>query len=243
MEELQALDELSKNDDLVIKPSDKGGNVVLMDKLDYKKMVEDLVKQTDTYQKLDHNPTDTFLGDLKLILSAAKEEKLISKEEFKYLFKLHPTTATIYAIPKVHKQRRPVPGRPIVSGNKSMTENISQYVDEFLAPFIPSLPSYIRDTKDVVIRLQDIQVTSQTKLASLDVEALYTNIRHDLGIKAVSTFLSTKSTQFSAHSEFILTLLKFLLTHNYFLFDGHYYLQTVGTVMGSKCAPNYANLF
>ena len=137
----------------------------------------------------------------------------------------------------------PIPGRPIISGNGSLTENISQYVDEFISPFVPTLPSYIRDTKDAVTRLQEIQVTKGTFLASLDIEALYTNIQHELGIQAVHSYLTTKGTQFHLHNQFILKLLRFLLTHNYFLFNSRYYLQLNGTAMGSKCAPNFANLF
>lgn len=54
---------------------------------------------------------------------------------------------TFYAIPKVHKKNRPIPDRPIVSGNDSLTEGISEYVNQTLTPFVIGLPSYIRDTK------------------------------------------------------------------------------------------------
>lgn len=49
-------------------------------------------------------------------------------------------------------------------------------------------------------------------LASLDVESLYSNITHDLGIKAVEFFLSTKGLQFRRHNKFLLKLLEFILT-------------------------------
>ncbi|XP_053571161.1 oxidative stress-induced growth inhibitor 2 isoform X2 [Bombina bombina] len=42
---------------------------------------------------------------------------------------------------------------------------------------------------------------------------------------------------------FIEELTRFLLTHNYFVFEGHYYLQRCGTAMGAKFAPSYANLY
>ncbi|CAH2324775.1 Hypothetical predicted protein, partial [Pelobates cultripes] len=37
-------------------------------------------------------------------------------------------------------------------------------------------------------------------------------------------------------------LLKFILTHNFFLFQNKYYHQVQGTAMGTSCAPSYANL-
>lgn len=59
-------------------------------------------------------------------------------------------------------------------GNDNITQGISNYVDEILFHFVTTLPSYLRDTKDAVTRLQDIHVTATAILASLDVEELYT---------------------------------------------------------------------
>lgn len=41
---------------------------------------------------------------------------------------------------------------------------------------------------------------------------------------------------------FISEAMIFCLTHNYFHFEGDFYLQTHGTAMGAKFAPSYANL-
>lgn len=91
-----------------------------------------------------------------------------------------------------------------------------------LVPFVTSLPLFLRDTKDTVRRLQDITVTPQTKLASLDVESLYMNVSHALGIKAVHYFLDSRGIQYKQHNDFVIQLLKFLLTHNYFTFNGKF---------------------
>ena len=39
------------------------------------------------------------------------------------------------------------------------------------------------------------------------------------------------------------TLVEFILKHNLFVFDDVQYLQINGTVMGTKMAPTYANIF
>lgn len=77
----------------------------------------------------------------------------------------------------------------------------------------------------------------------MDVECLYSNIQHHLGLKATKHYLYTKSLNFFEHNDFVTTILEFLLTHNYFIFDNTYYLQKKGTAMGTTCAPHYANLF
>lgn len=130
-----------------------------------------------------------------------------------------------------------------MSCNDNLTQNISIYVNDMLAPFFVSLPSYLRDTKDRVRRLQEITISPQTRLTSLDVELLYMNISHELGFKAVCPFLESKGVQYKTHNEFILQLLGFLLSYNYFIFNGKFYQQKCGTAMGTACALNYANLF
>ncbi|CAJ0947475.1 unnamed protein product [Ranitomeya imitator] len=45
------------------------------------------------------------------------------------------------------------------------------------------------------------------------------------------------------HNELIVTLLEFVLTNNYFTFDGKILHQLRGTAMGTPCSPTYANLF
>lgn len=120
-----------------------------------------------------------------------------------------PNIPTIYALPKMHKKTVPIPGRPIVSGNDSLIQGISSYVDEILASFVVSTLSYIRDTKDMVTQINGITVTKDTLLSRLDVESLYSNIQHHLGIKATMHFLYTKSIQFIEHKDFVVTLLEF----------------------------------
>lgn len=223
--------------------SDKGGNIVILDRVHYCDMVMRLLDDTDTYKTLESNPTQVFLEELKLILVKAKEDRLITQDEFKFMFNPHPTIATMYALPKIHKKVTPIPGRPIVSGCNNLTQGVSIYLDETLRPFVGTLPSFLQDTKDTVTRLNQIHLSPNTFLASLDVESLYTNIQHDLGITAITHFLNTRSVYLQSHNKLILDLLRFVLTKNYFLFNGKFYHQQRGTAMGTTCAPTYANLF
>ena len=44
-------------------------------------------------------------------------------------------------------------------------------------------------------------------------------------------------------SEFIIELLDLVLKYNIFVFDGHLYQQLIGTAIGTRCAPNVADIF
>ncbi|XP_040275624.1 uncharacterized protein LOC120990787 [Bufo bufo] len=105
-----------------------------------------------------------------------------------------------------------------------------------------SLPSYIRDTSDLLLKLNGICLDDSMIFASIDVEALYSSIRHDLGLNAVEYYLSMRDNRLIAHNKLVLDLLNFSLTRNYFVFDDRHYHQLRGTAMGSSCAPSYANL-
>lgn len=80
--EIKTLDDLMKNKQLICKSSDKGGNVVVMDRKQYRQMALKLLRDETTYKILTHNPTQEFLNELKIILLEAKENSLISQNEY-----------------------------------------------------------------------------------------------------------------------------------------------------------------
>ena len=74
----------------------------------------------------------------------------------------------------------------------------------------------------------------------MDVSSLYTNIPHIDGIAAVEASLTDVQ---HPMKDSILQLISFTLTHNVFEFNRDLFIQTQGTAMGTKFAPQYANLF
>ncbi|XP_048678038.2 transport and Golgi organization protein 2 homolog isoform X2 [Caretta caretta] len=72
----------------------------------------------------------------------------------------------------------------------------------------------------------------------MDVEALYTNIPHKDGLQAIKNTIPDNVT-----ANLVAELCDFVLTHNYFTFGDNVYLQISGTAMGTRMAPQYANIF
>lgn len=83
-----------------------------------------------------------------------------------------------------------------------------------LRPFVEALPSYVKDTTDLIQRLDGITIEDEWWLASIDVEALHTSIPHDLGLESIAYFLTTRGRQYLAHGQFVVDLLRFKLTQN-----------------------------
>ena len=132
--------------------------------------------------------------------------------------------------------------RPIVAGPSCLTHRLSNLLDILLRPHT----KYIKATCEI----QLISSTTFQREYNLvlywshsDIEALYSNIAHELGLEAVKYWLEKypeKNHRFS--SSFILEAIKLILENNTFCFNDNFYKQIKGTAMGTKFAPVYATL-
>ena len=150
-------------------------------------------------------------------------------------------------MPKVHKQYEKLPkGRPIIAGCGSNTESISWYCDKLAKNAVKDLPSYIADTPHLLRTLEDLNdsetLPNSAKPISLDIKSMYTNIPIKEGLDAFKDTLEKRSDK-SVPTDFILKLLKLIMEQNIFTFNEEYWLQLLGTCMGTRVAPTYANLF
>ena len=63
------------------------------------------------------------------------------------------------------------------------TANISKFVDEHIKQYVPNTNSYVRDTQHFIKRIKEVGIlTEGTKLVTLDVSSLYTNVPNHEGI-------------------------------------------------------------
>jgi hypothetical protein len=169
--------------------------------------------------------------------------------------KINPDEARIhqfYLLPKIHKTLTNPPGRPIVSGVQGPTEKLSKLVDHWLQPSVQRLPSYIRDSTDMLRTLQDWNIKygpfpPHTQLVTIDVVGLYSNIPHNELLTAIEfsldNFTSRSEKCQSPPSQIVLEIADHILKNNVFAFDQNIYRQTFGTAMGTPMAPSAANLF
>ena len=82
-------------------------------------------------------------------------------------------------------------------------------------------------------------ISENSIFVTLDVRSLYINIPNNEGIKAVETNLKLKNIA----TRIVTTFLHLVLPLNNFIFNCQNYLQIKGCAMGTRCAPNYANIF
>ena len=243
--EQAAIKSLSNNRSIVIKPADKGGAVVVQDVLDY--ISEGMRQLSDPkfYIETPEDLTNTHTCDINTFLKKLLDDDQIDDKCYEYLYVSKERTSLFYMLPKIHKNPKKPPGRPIVSGNGCPTERISQFVDFFLQPTVKLLPSYVQDTTHFLKKLLRLdRLPPDSLIVTIDVSSLYTNIPNAQGIEAAKLALLASGQHNRKPSIMNLcTLLEKVLTMNNFSFAGRQFLQVGGTAMGTKVAPSFANTF
>ena len=95
-------------------------------------------------------------------------------------------------------------------------------------------------------QLQDINqketLPENALLVVIDVIGLYTNIPQEEGVACVEEALEERLHS-KVPSKYIARLLEIILQYSVFEFNDTKYRQKVGTSMGTKLAPSYANIF
>uniref|UniRef100_A0A803K106 Reverse transcriptase domain-containing protein n=1 Tax=Xenopus tropicalis TaxID=8364 RepID=A0A803K106_XENTR len=242
--ETAALVELQSMSNITIKPSDKGGAIVILDTDKYITEIERQLSDPSVYIRLRGDPTESFKRELNLMLQDAVQSNIITFSTFQYIWVEFPLVPLIYILPKIHKDPINPPGRPIVAGVGSLTSRAAEVLDKVISPLVQQTRSYVRDTTDFLQKLSEIgQLSDEFLLATFDVTSLYTSIPHVEGINAVKKLLCECGQYSSVEVNFFVQILSFILQKNFFKFQDKFYLQIRGTAMGSKVAPAYANSF
>lgn len=249
-EQQRALVGLCKLDNIIIKPADKGGQIVLQDRTDYLLEANRQLDDTNYYKKLSGPLQLETQTMIRAIIDKLYVNKYINFKQMAYLYgPANPRPRLFYLLPKIHKKpeswtvpfRIPV-GRPIVSDCGSESYRIAEYIDYFLNPLSHMHTSYVKDTYDFVNKLRAVRAPSNSFLFSIDVDSLYTNIETARGLLAVSKAFRKFPRKDRPDAE-ILQLLEMTLTRNDFEFNSNYYLQICGCAMGRKYSPAYADLY
>lgn len=259
--EWEAINDLKNDNTIIIKEADKGGASVIMDKEHYKSMVENILNDEAYYSKLNTHPEKELQLKYKKFLKKHKGQ--LTKKEFEYLENFEAKTSNFYGLPKVHKSKiinekcksatsgyveiseqvNDLKLRPIVAGPSCHTHRLSNLIDILLRPYTKHIHSYLRDTTDFLNSLP-MTVPTNAILATFDIESLYSNIPHTLGLEAIKHWLEKYpdilNSRFS--KDFILEGIKLILENNIFCFNNEYFRQEKGTAMGTKFAPVYATL-
>ena len=114
---------------------------------------------------------------------------------------------------------------------------------------VPNIESYIKDTNDFLRKLSEVRdLPVDVILCTVDVVGLYPHIPQNEGLQTIKETLShargsQKEEWTGSLEEDAVDFAELVLTSNNFEFNGRPYAQKLGTAIGSRMAPAYANIF
>ena len=145
------------DDSIVIRPSDNSSGVVIMNRSDYETEVHDELKDNGTYKEIKEDLTTKIENKIKKNVEGMYKRNVITKEMKGYLIPKGSQPGKVQANPKIHKTNHPL--RTIVNGNNHATENMAEVVEHDLMENVCNLKSYIKDTTELLQKLNKIPQT------------------------------------------------------------------------------------
>ena len=243
---INALHQLQNDQNIIIKPADKGGATVVLNKQDYNDKVLHILSDKTFYRQMTHNLTTSILHKVQSLIEHLHIKGIIDDKTHTFLSpKNPPRTPLFYGLPKVHKPNWPL--RPIVSANDSPTENISSYVNHFLQPYMKAHQSFTKDTGHFLSdTLYLPNLPEGACLVTADVVSMYNNFPHREGIETIIQHIKINMALLPENCPqpgTIQSFLDIILANNRFQYDDMFFQQIMGTAMGTICAPPYASIF
>lgn len=170
-----------------------------------------LLDDKETYSTLPNNPIFKWRKELEQIVHLGLKKSILDKKEAKYLIPEACRTPIIYALPKVHKDKKDPPFRPIVNSIESMTARIGQYIDRYLQPAVQKTRAYLKDSKQMLQLLEEWIDTGPLIMVTADISSLYTIIYHHQACETTKWGLRTYTDLPCIQRKFLIKCLDFFL--------------------------------
>lgn len=137
-----------------------------------------------TYTVVNRNPINKLISNLRELLIRWKNNGYITLTAYRSLSYSEGSLPRAYGLPKVHKLVCPF--RLIVSSVNSPLYQLAVFLHKIMIKSFPTAHSFIKNSFELMKRLNNVHLGSDYKLISLDVVSLFTNIPIDLAIESVS---------------------------------------------------------
>ena len=240
---------LIKNDELAIIQGDKDSCVVIMNKTDYVRKIQEMINvgiRDGIYTPCE----DDTISELKRF----QDFLYRNFKDHKYYEKMFPSSnqpARLYGTAKTHKFEHleditleDLKFRPIIAQTGTYTYNCAQVIGNYLKPLINENDYIIHNTQEFAKILREQQpLQPNEEYVSYDVESLFTNVPVIETIDFIldEIYVHNKLPKLCSRLIFKRLLLR-LTTESTFIFQSSYYKQTDGCTMGGPYSVIFSNI-
>ena len=248
--DIELVRRFASNKSVIVARPDKGNGIVVLDKNRYLSSMMDLVSDVSKFECISEplkKITFRFEDKVNRILTKLKSLGTISDKNYRDLYASGCGPGILYGLPKIHKANFDVnfQMRPIFAAYSTPSYKLAKYLVPLLTPL--SLSKYcITNSSSFSREICGLKfLSSNSFMASIDVESLYTNVPLVESINiCVNRAFGGNSGNFAGFTvKLFRETLELALRSSFFLFDNKLYLQRDGLGMGLPLAPTIANLF
>ena len=115
---------------------------------EYAQKLHGEMSDSATYEEVPGDRTRTVQNKVKKVVDTLYKKGSIDNDLRRYMTGYEGTSGKLQGNPKLHKPGMPL--RTIVNGRNHPTEKMAEIVEDELREHVKSLPSYIRDTTDIL---------------------------------------------------------------------------------------------
>ncbi|EJK68823.1 hypothetical protein THAOC_09967 [Thalassiosira oceanica] len=130
--------------------------------------------------------------------------------------------------------------RPIVCCAGTRMNHISKWLDFQLQRLKPFVPTYIKDSHDLLTKLRNIGgLPSNARLFTADAVSMYTNIDTEHAIRVIGNWMEPAGFPLRAVND----AMGLVMRNNIFEWGDTYFRQLLGTAMGTSAACMWATIY
>lgn len=262
--EQKALRNLVKNKEIIVRKADKNSTLCILDKSTY---IKEGLRQLENelyYEEINQSRIANATKLIHDLIEKWQRNDQIDKITYKFLLQnlFNKKIGKFFLLPKIHKippeilleiENNPAKiieygflGRPIVSLCGTPFHNLSHFIDRILLPLVQSQNTYIKDTKDFIQKLENLNLNNNILLATFDASNMYTNLEYSEiieAVKRVTKNLICNNYPFQIPPiEDIIKSLEIILKNNEFTFNSKTYRQRTGVPMGGAASAELADI-
>lgn len=248
----QLLQDLKKNENIVILSADKGLGPVGVTMKRYVEWGLKHLTDSSTYTMIAEDAANAESENLyhTIFKWTCDNRKALSSDELKYIREnvekaRKDPYGYFYLLAKLHKT--PISTRPVCSDCASLPHSVGKWVDRQLQPIVKQQKTYFQNSFELKRLLNNMELLPPNAcLFTYDAISMYTNIDTHQCLQRIEHFLNEATTSDKYPHLFPTALteaLHIVMNNNRMRFGDLYVHQHKGIAMGMAPAPSIANLF